>query len=1131
MNDIFTNMVIPELGDGDFQQSFHDFCTAIKQNIERLMSVQYTKGEPGNSVITEPMEIGYNNGVLTPASAMFLSTIFGVAIPAGTTRADVCDIIEEHAPSITTQDETFKAIPALMNEDAEPIQISINIDKVTGEAYLASPFIFTDGRIEGLNQIVHGGDLAAYNTFHDFSTAVYGKATYDHNDTNQDKDIPLTWDWEFENVAIIPKLYFDENIKEFCWEVNGQQTGITAQGIKGDTGKSPDMIIATGNKNGNIIRIDQIQTVDDYGTCSWVSPDDDYIKSGDLALVFYTSPDSNVNYDSAFVGKVYVDNTATPYYVHTGYPNEVHPDIFESIKAHDLWNLMMSINSNNVGSPRGYILPASSTTPATEPDENSHMIYSGKGNNENDGTGFGKLHIAPVKTNDTHMSQELNPTADHTGEMQVDYNVDIKGKSIVRHDSTIQGNMSIQGSILGNLDVQGSITARNVTISGRKLDNYIESPKLACLSKIKDTTYILNRDYTNSSSEHSFKYTLVIAGTLELNIGALSWFNWGNPSNPTNPGDCWLAPQRAISGYGPNWAQGVSITYGDEYEHAFENDCAQGVNFNLTESNKRSKLYNVVKYNIPFSISKELEVDVPNVGSDADNLFGFNEFNALQTYWDHAPSTKIINSPADKYGSLSGINLRFLIDGFNYKNGNKHYGCKHVVLNNDIDESPIAYAISGHSDDLVAGINTSTSIDESSTRRSILSSGNDPQEVLATQGAAYRLTQNPGVVWSNGTGDSRYGTPLDPSEYTISGELYYAPLGKTLNYYFDMFTRIFENDATSWVMESSSTTNRPCSCTGITYNINLNVTPVGFVKAVNGDYTYYSPIWNNFNVRNEVSNSIGNIKNSKEFAAEHASSIIKEIKVAVLNAFINHSYHQTLQSTSINGPKGNIITGQDINSNYNLGVFSTLFDNSNSLYSPVWNTEDGQELNTSCFDITKSLVMVENNVKVCPNNVKDGTWIVQGHNIPENNEYGWVADTPVPYIVIPHSGFISTQGVGYNSNNEYFVLVGCGNIKPYSQNETQGTPITFNGLLTYPYTPCVITRSSDNKIPSMRDLYNDTKYQNDSTQGRHYIRTGRLMGVSEGDIIGIATRISTSSSDMPDIPVPSDHDSEIVLPD
>ena len=51
---------IPQLG-GGFAQQFTDFCNAVKNNFERLISIQYTKGNDGNSVEAKELIIDNSN--------------------------------------------------------------------------------------------------------------------------------------------------------------------------------------------------------------------------------------------------------------------------------------------------------------------------------------------------------------------------------------------------------------------------------------------------------------------------------------------------------------------------------------------------------------------------------------------------------------------------------------------------------------------------------------------------------------------------------------------------------------------------------------------------------------------------------------------------------------------------------------------------------------------------------------------------------------------------------------------------------------------------------------------------------------------------------------------------------------
>ena len=70
---------IPQFG-GGFAQQFTDFCNAVKNNFERLISIQYTKGNDGNSVEAKELIIDNNLEAADTLSVLgygLVSTIFG----------------------------------------------------------------------------------------------------------------------------------------------------------------------------------------------------------------------------------------------------------------------------------------------------------------------------------------------------------------------------------------------------------------------------------------------------------------------------------------------------------------------------------------------------------------------------------------------------------------------------------------------------------------------------------------------------------------------------------------------------------------------------------------------------------------------------------------------------------------------------------------------------------------------------------------------------------------------------------------------------------------------------------------------------------------------------------------------
>lgn len=1123
MNNIFQNMVIPELGNQDFQQSFTEFCTAIKNNIERLMSVQYTKGEPGNSVYTQNLHIGYTDDKLTVAGASFLHSIFGTEFTPGIDdRQDVCDIITDIAPSLIVDGNTYYVIPSFMDDPGEGIDVNINIDKVTGKAYLSEPFIFIDGRIAGLNKIISSGsDTEIYKRFVDFSIAVYGSAEYDHNDVSQDKSKPETWEWIFTTVAIVPKLYFDDNINEFCWSVNGQQTGITAQGIKGDKGISPNMIIATGiyntdnTNNSPKILIEKVEYIDDEGNIQWgpIELNNDIygyynegefipFKDNDLAIVFYNAPENtNPTYNSAFIGKVFIGSDGP--YVYMGFPQDGHTDVFETIRNFNIWSTMMSINTNTVGAPRGYILPANPNQSDASPEtsEMTHMIYAEKGNQDSEG--YAKLHMAPVRNNGdpannpTRMSQVNNPSH-HTGDMQLDYNVDIQGTMGVQGDATVKGD----------LKVQGKINAGSFTVLGKPFDTIINNTKLACVSRFKNINYSVKRTYNKSAK--AFSYILLTTGILELNIGELSAY--GDNNSPITQ------PHVALSGYGPNWqSDGI-------YSDASTIDHEQTSIFETIGCKQKSKLYNVLRYEIPFSMNKSVSsYELYEDTTSRNNIFGFNQIpTANNAKWSDVARAIQDNDIYNKrgvnsrYGSINtgvadsnnkvfeNIALRYVINGFNKKLVDPlnpiipvTYGCK--ILKSK-DTGGILFRII---DGTPNGTNPCYNIELSSNVISQLqnlryktpnTSAQTPLSLRTDHGCLQGV-----IMAMDPSNQISPTTNQGNNTYSINGKLQYSPIDCNIEYHFDLYTRIFELDDTNWALRNGN-----YEVSKFTYNIQFDVTPVGYLCVEYNNNKYYTPIWNDINVKDFNGSSIR--MNMKELNPNVSFNDTFTDNDSILNSLISQKYTNTIdcpsyeESSVINGPTGVIFSEEKIESQYIISPFEKLDNGS------VIPCNTGRPLTANYFDITNTMRMVENNIKICPNNIASGSW--KYNNVNENN-ISWESAEDIPLVIIPSSGYIGIQDVEYG-----IYKMGCGNFK--RTEEQAGKNVSLQGLLMYPYTPCIITMNPANTTnPTNRKIDGNNDIGNGGQGGHHYISTGRIMGVSDGNIFGIATASNSGSSTIP----------------
>ena len=87
-----------------------------------------------------------------------------------------------------------------------------------------TPFlVFVDPRLEYINKYVNSGNCE----FNDKSCiiAIRGNVS-DGNDI------------KIEISPIFPRLYYNEGARSFCWEINGERTSVSAQGISGKDGES-----------------------------------------------------------------------------------------------------------------------------------------------------------------------------------------------------------------------------------------------------------------------------------------------------------------------------------------------------------------------------------------------------------------------------------------------------------------------------------------------------------------------------------------------------------------------------------------------------------------------------------------------------------------------------------------------------------------------------------------------------------------------------------------------------------------------------------------------------------------------------------------------------------------------------
>ena len=190
MSNFLEDLVIPQLGSDDFQLKFDLFCSAIKNNFERLVSVQFTKGNDGNSVVTKHITIDKDlneNDIMSNLSFQIVKSIYNLEEDSPITIGKFKEILQGTSNQFGDPDNGGIApsfydaysFPQLQSIPTEGIEVDIVIDEHNGKSYMAVPYIFIDGRISELSRYKREhADEDIYKTFHDYSTAVFGEGEF-----------------------------------------------------------------------------------------------------------------------------------------------------------------------------------------------------------------------------------------------------------------------------------------------------------------------------------------------------------------------------------------------------------------------------------------------------------------------------------------------------------------------------------------------------------------------------------------------------------------------------------------------------------------------------------------------------------------------------------------------------------------------------------------------------------------------------------------------------------------------------------------------------------------------------------------------------------------------------------------
>jgi hypothetical protein len=138
------------------------------------------------------------------------------------------------------------------------------------------------------------------------------------SERNADGDYEINGTYTMFKSQDLPTLYYDNDAQEFCWKMNGIETNITAQGVKGDKGEPAGCwfcrgVATTVQENNDpmiSVRLTSYYTTDNTGTIILRSVNDENceIKNGDFVCVDVYNSDAtnNTTYFDTIFGNVNV---------------------------------------------------------------------------------------------------------------------------------------------------------------------------------------------------------------------------------------------------------------------------------------------------------------------------------------------------------------------------------------------------------------------------------------------------------------------------------------------------------------------------------------------------------------------------------------------------------------------------------------------------------------------------------------------------------------------------------------------------------------------------------------------------------------------------------------------------------
>ena len=250
-NFLLSSIVAPSVTQSDYAARLSDAFNNIDDNFRKLLSVPFLQGADANDFVLEPVKLfetenGENPTVDTPLTSWGKSIVYSILKKGSSSfddelktelnKSNACltsineyvnsklDIVPEYSPIMVPDNKFVFATDSLLLTPVIYAYVSRDdAGKITNQ-FIGQYLRFIDARLAAITPDSTTADFY----FAELSCFL----SHDRGATADITDAFGSW----ERIYLTPTIYFNRDEQAWQWSIDGKETGISAQGVKGDEG-------------------------------------------------------------------------------------------------------------------------------------------------------------------------------------------------------------------------------------------------------------------------------------------------------------------------------------------------------------------------------------------------------------------------------------------------------------------------------------------------------------------------------------------------------------------------------------------------------------------------------------------------------------------------------------------------------------------------------------------------------------------------------------------------------------------------------------------------------------------------------------------------------------------------------